>query len=199
MLSEEQQKLAEDNIKLVFYVINKYEFMSHDEVDLGYIGLCEAALTYNRSYGVKFSTYAIRCIFNEILSYITRKKNIYKSRTIPISATEQQIEDNRETDILDVTPAELSLYDTPTYRQFLSNFNEFANTLKPMHFDCFMLPLSGRTQSDLAKVYNKSQAQISRAAKTLRKQFIAKYYHNTTLNELLNDIKEESYGKRYRG
>lgn len=71
---EDRNKLVEDNIKLVPYVVSKYfskygdteEFISE-----GYIGLIRAANAYNKNSKYSFSTLAYRCIHNEICRYLT--------------------------------------------------------------------------------------------------------------------------------
>ena len=69
-LTEEQQKLAEDNLDLVRYVISHCigKRLVHDEdlVSTGYIGLCNAAASYDATKNIRFSTFAVKCIFNEI-------------------------------------------------------------------------------------------------------------------------------------
>jgi len=70
VLTEEQKALAAANVKLVQFVILRIygRDMADDEdmVSVGNIGLCNAAATYNPSLGLKFSTYAAKCIVNEI-------------------------------------------------------------------------------------------------------------------------------------
>lgn len=69
-LTDEQKKLAGDNINLVYSTIAKYLGKTlvqyEDIVSNGYLGLCMAAATYDDSRGIAFSTFATKCIFNEI-------------------------------------------------------------------------------------------------------------------------------------
>ena len=62
------QQLVEDNLKLVYSVVHKhYPTFAKDEdiIQCGYVGLCLAADSWEEDKG-KFSTYAYRCIRNEI-------------------------------------------------------------------------------------------------------------------------------------
>ena len=67
-LNIEQQKLVENNINLVYYIVDKYFYMNYeyysreDLVSEGFICLCRCALFFDSSKGVKFSWYACRCI-----------------------------------------------------------------------------------------------------------------------------------------
>jgi len=71
-----QQKLIEDNINLVYFTINTYcpnAITDDDIIQSGMVGLCKAAETWDESKSV-FSTYAIRCIRNEIYSEFNARK-----------------------------------------------------------------------------------------------------------------------------
>lgn len=66
-----KQKLIEDNMSLVYYLINKYyPTYLHDEdvIQEGMVGLCQAANDYDSDKG-KFSTFASYCILNRIKYY----------------------------------------------------------------------------------------------------------------------------------
>lgn len=63
-----KQQLIEDNMKLVYYLINReYPTYIHDEdiVQCGMLGLCKAADKWDESKS-KFSTFAMFCIRSEI-------------------------------------------------------------------------------------------------------------------------------------
>jgi len=64
MMTTEQTKLAEDNHNLIYSFLNKYNLKSDYYGDAG-IGLCKAAMTYDKSKKFAFSTYAYKCMFNE--------------------------------------------------------------------------------------------------------------------------------------
>ena len=63
-----KNKLIEDNMSLVYFIINKYYptyIKDEDIVQAGMLGLCKAADTWNEDKGA-FSTYAAICIRNNI-------------------------------------------------------------------------------------------------------------------------------------
>lgn len=65
------------NFKLVKYMARKYEYTGERKgllMSLGKKGLLKAAKSYQSSSKVNFSTYAARCIENEILMYLRLKK-----------------------------------------------------------------------------------------------------------------------------
>lgn len=71
--------LVEHNLRLVAHIIKKYHSSSEEQDDLisiGTIGLIKAVNTFDNTKGIKFATYASKCIENEILMhYRTKKKS----------------------------------------------------------------------------------------------------------------------------
>lgn len=74
-----EEKLIKHNLRLVAHIAKKYRNSSIDNEDLisiGSIGLMKAIKTFSYDKGNNFSTYASRCIENEILmTFRTDKKN----------------------------------------------------------------------------------------------------------------------------
>lgn len=73
-----RQKLIEHNLRLVAHIIKKYYAGQNDQEDLisiGTIGLIKAVDTFDATKGIRLSSYASRCIENEILMFFrsTRK------------------------------------------------------------------------------------------------------------------------------
>ena len=71
--------LVEHNLRLVAHIIKKYHSSSEEQDDLisiGTIGLIKAVNSFDNTKGIKFATYASKCIENEILMhYRTKKKS----------------------------------------------------------------------------------------------------------------------------
>lgn len=71
-----KQQLIEDNMKLVFYVINKYYpklATNEDIAQCGMLGLCQAAETWDETRSA-FSTYAVNGIRKAIVNEVRRQK-----------------------------------------------------------------------------------------------------------------------------
>ncbi|MBQ0110878.1 MAG: RNA polymerase sporulation sigma factor SigK [Oscillospiraceae bacterium] len=69
--------LIEHNLRLVAHIAKKYSGQKADRDDLvsiGTIGLIKAVSSFNSAKGIKLSTYAARCIENEILMYFRGAK-----------------------------------------------------------------------------------------------------------------------------
>lgn len=77
---EARQILIERNMRLVAHIAKKYQNADEDMEDLisiGTIGLIKAVSSYDSDKGSRLATYAARCIDNELLMLL-RKKRIRK-------------------------------------------------------------------------------------------------------------------------
>ncbi len=66
-----RQTLIEHNLRLVAHIVKKYYASQNDQEDLisiGTIGLIKAVDTFDGSKGIRFSSYASRCIENATLT-----------------------------------------------------------------------------------------------------------------------------------
>ena len=69
--SAARKKIIQHNLRLVAHIAKKYYALPSDQDDLisiGTIGLIKAVNTFDSTRRARFSTYASRCIENEILS-----------------------------------------------------------------------------------------------------------------------------------
>ena len=70
-----RNELIENNLRLVWYVVQNYfkadcdEGNGDDLFQVGCIGLVKAADGFDANRGIQFSTYACKCIWNEIMHY----------------------------------------------------------------------------------------------------------------------------------
>ncbi len=72
-----RQKLIEHNLRLVAHVIKKYYSTTNDQEDLisiGTIGLIKAVDSFKPDKGIRLSSYASKCVENEVLMYFRGQK-----------------------------------------------------------------------------------------------------------------------------
>ncbi len=73
-------KLVEHNLRLVLYIARKYinttDLDYEDLASTGSIGLIKAVKSFRSDKGVKLSTYASRCIDNEILMRLRKERGV---------------------------------------------------------------------------------------------------------------------------
>ena len=78
-LKKENEHLVLDNLGLVRYIARKIDTSNinielEDKISIGTIGLIKAANTFDENMKIKFSTYAGKCITNEILIALRKAK-----------------------------------------------------------------------------------------------------------------------------
>lgn len=127
-MSMNKQQLIEENMNLVYFVINTYypTFRADEDViQAGMLGLCRAADTWNEELS-KFSTYASRCILNHIRKELTSRKKHQGLLSLDYEVNGEEgtipfgdlLEGDSDIDFVDVEPIMDKL--NPTEREVLS-------------------------------------------------------------------------------
>mgnify|MGYP002440797962 CR=1 FL=1 len=116
--SEARTLLIEHNMRLVAHIIKKYAFTDKETDDLlsiGTIGLIKAVNTFDVSRGNRLSSYAAKCIDNEILMLLRAEKKMSREVSLyePIGTDKEGNEisliDIIETSDEDVTDTNLQI------------------------------------------------------------------------------------------
>lgn len=94
-LTEIGKKLVEDNLGLAASAVKRYSGSPNynDLLSEANLGLVIAAATWNKDFGVAFSTYAFHCIRNAIIKFLRREMQ-YKSVSLDYNL--QEIESGRQ-------------------------------------------------------------------------------------------------------
>ena len=173
-MNEEQQKLVLDNQKLVYHVIKQLHLYHklEDYFDVGIIGLCKAAQTFNPENNSKFSTYAYICIRNNILMEIRNEKRQCDAYAMSFSSI---ISSSKDKDLtLEDTLSDYELENDILNKEELISLImsiEKLNEKDKMIIDLYFY--QNKTQKQIAQILNMSQAnasrRIQRALNNLRK------------------------------
>ena len=127
LMNDEQRKLAEDNISLVYYIVNKY-FPQHsrddDVIQAGMFGLCKATMIWDESKGA-FSTIAGHYIVNYIKRHF--QKTIVKVDTLSL---EYEYEDSMT--LADVVKGDGDVSTVCSVAEFLGNEKKIDQTVLMM-------------------------------------------------------------------
>ena len=177
--------LIERNMRLVAHVVKKYQGLDEDLDDLisvGTIGLIKAVSTFDTSKSVRLSTYAARCIDNELLMLLRQRKK--KSREVSLYdpiGTDKEGNEISLLDIIETIPFDVvEHYTTKEDIVLLSRF--LNNSLTDKEYEVIKLRygLFGEeelTQREIAKRLNISRSYVSRIEKNailkLRQCFLA--------------------------
>ena len=102
-----RSKLIEHNLRLVAHIVKKYENSSYDPDDLisiGTIGLVKGIDSYKMNKKVKLTTYAARCIENEILMHL--RSNNKHLNNVSLNDSLGYDKDGNEINLIDVIKME---------------------------------------------------------------------------------------------
>lgn len=177
--------LIERNLRLVAHVVKKYQSLDEDLDDLisiGTIGLIKAVSTFDSKKATRLSTYAARCIDNELLMMLRSKKKHSKEVSLydPIG-TDREGNEISLLDIIESPPLDVvELYSTNQNIQLLSRLLDSCLSDKEYQVICLRYGLFGKeehTQKEIAKRLNISRSYVSRIEKNailkLRLHFLA--------------------------
>ena len=108
---EARNILVERNLRLVAHVVKKYASQDSDKrstedlISVGTIGLIKAINSYNPDKSVRLSTYAAKCIENEILMLLRQDKK--REKEISIFEPIGKDKEGNELNIIDVLGEEM--------------------------------------------------------------------------------------------
>lgn len=169
-----KENLILDNIKLIYYVLKKMHLGSESDeyFDIGMIGLCKAANTYDTDKKIAFTTYAYKCITTQILCEI-RDRNSNKSKinynTISLSKP-IAMNGDREMLVENVLANDINIEEEICYKETLEELDKCINKLPPREkvILTYHYGLNGvrkHTQYEIADILKISQSQVSRSIK----------------------------------
>lgn len=179
---EARNKLVEHNLRLVAHIIKKYygtQSEQDDLVSIGTIGLIKAINTYDLNKNIRLSSYASRCIENEILMHFRSAKK--SSQDISLNETIDTDKDGNPLTLLDIMSVDDNIIDELDFKLNSKKLGQFINEeLNEREKKIIILRygLNGKepmTQKNVAKLLNISRSYVSRietkALKLLRKRF----------------------------
>jgi RNA polymerase sporulation-specific sigma factor len=176
-----KKKLIEHNLRLVFYVSNKFKKNYKDGDDLtsvGTIGLIKAIDNFDPNKKIKLSTYAARCIENEILMYLRKSKkheNIkYLQDTLysDNKGNEMKISDLLGTDKEEVHKEVSKKTEIDIVKTLVEKLPETEREIIKYRYGIDCEP---KRQAEIAELLNISQSYISRIEKKVIEKLRKKY------------------------
>ena len=169
---EARNRLVEHNLRLVAHIIKKYYSQSEETDDLisiGTIGLIKGINSYQRDKGVRLTTYASRCIENEILMHFrSQKKSALNVSLLDAIETD---DDSGALSLLDVVAQEEDLAERICDNELCAQLHVLiARTLDERERKIITLRYGldggeGRTQRETAKLCSISRSYVSRLEK----------------------------------
>lgn len=168
-----REKLIEHNLRLVAHIVKKYDIkktQSDDLISIGTIGLIKAIDSFQPAYGKKLTTYASRCIENEILMYLRKNKNSLQEVSLNEPIANEK--DGSEITLLDAiaAPPQRSVVEQIQLEQRLKQLEKYLPLLDER--ELFVLEkrfglhgVKEQTQKQIAEELSISRSYISRIEK----------------------------------
>ncbi len=167
---EARNVLINHNLRLVAHIVKKYSnsLEADDLISVGTIGLIKAVDSFDGSKGFLLSTYASRCIENEILMLIRANKK--HKDTVSLNTVLSPKVDSDEMELSNLIPSE---EEDDVFQQVETGFmmkevlSEMEKSLTPMEQEIikYRYGICGYdllTQKEVADIFNISRSYISR-------------------------------------
>lgn len=150
-LTEEQKKLVEDNHNLIYFVLRRFNWNIDEYYDMAAYALCRAALLYKPDKNIRFSSYAVKSIFNTIWNYRLREAKHYIDGTLLSLDQEFQLKTNDDTGCLLDLISDCGSQIEDCYKSLY--LEELVEKLKPRDREILNLRLDGYTHKEIAKSF----------------------------------------------
>lgn len=177
-----RQKLIEHNLRLVAHIAKKYYADENDRDDLvsiGTVGLIKAVDSFDPTKGIRLSSYASRCIENEILMFFRSAKKT--AQDVSLNDPIDTDKDGNTLTLLDTIATDDHILEDIDLRMKVRQLYDAVKTrLSPREREIILLRygLTGQrplVQREVAKKLNISRSYVSRlekkALQKLRKAF----------------------------
>ena len=168
-----REQLIEHNLRLVAHIVKKYDIkktQSDDLISIGTIGLIKAVDTFRPQMGKKLTTYASRCIENEILMHLRKNRNSFQEVSLNEPIANEK--DGSEITLLDAiaAPQQRSVVERIQLEQELKQLRRYLPLLEERELLVLekRFGLNGRkeqTQKEIAQELNISRSYVSRIEK----------------------------------
>lgn len=186
---EARNKLIEHNLRLVAHIVKKFDNAASDTDDLisiGTIGLIKGIDSYKKSKSTKITTYAARCIENEILMYFrSNKKN---GLTVSLNDSIGYDKDGNEISLLEVIKDDApDITDALHVKENVRLLEDYIKVLTPREREILikrygLLNEEEQTQKEISKKLNISRSYVSRIEKRALTKILREFIkHNKTL------------------
>lgn len=163
MNSREIEQAVVDNQNLVRFAINRYFPSLRDDEDIfqvGWIGLWRACIGYDSSRS-KFSTYAVRCIINEIRVELRNRAKLWGFGDI--ASLDEPVYFDKDGNA--ITLANLIPDPNNEYCKIDYDISFLSGKLSERDMEVFKLSIYGFTAAEIARAFGYTRTWASRIIK----------------------------------
>lgn len=177
--------LIERNLRLVAHIVKKFESktMSQDDlISIGTIGLIKGIDSYNDSKKTKITTYAARCIENEILMYFRSNKK--READVSLNDSIGYDKDGNEINLIDVLKDSTTDFAEIVHtKDNIKDLSMYLNLLNEREKEIIvkrygLLNQKEKTQKEIAKELNISRSYVSRIEKRALTKMLKEFIKN---------------------
>ncbi len=187
---EARSILIEHNLRLVAHIVKKFDSKNTDTDDLisiGTIGLIKGIDTYKKNPKVKITTYAARCIQNEILMfYRSNKKNQF---TISLNDSVGFDKEGNEINLTElIEDKQDDILDTIQVKENIELLNKYLNTLNKREKEIIIKRYGlnnekDLTQKEIAEMLGISRSYVSRIEKRALTKILREFIKNKNISK----------------
>lgn len=185
-----RNKLIEHNLRLVAHIVKKYdtkEKMTDDLISIGTIGLIKGINTYNHDKKTKLTTYAARCIQNEILMHF---RSLKKYGPTPVSLNDAigHDKDGNEINLIDVIKDKnVDLFESLDLKNNIILLKRYLKLLNKREKDIIIKRYGlnnekEMTQKEIADKLNISRSYVSRIEKRAITKMLTEFIKNKNID-----------------
>lgn len=182
---EARNTLIERNLRLVAHIVKKFESknMSQDDlISIGTIGLIKGIDSYNDTKKTKITTYAARCIENEILMYFRSNKK--RESDVSLNDSIGYDKDGNEVSLIDVLKDNTTDFAEVIHtKENIKDLSIYLNLLNEREKEIIikrygLLNQKEKTQKEIAKELNISRSYVSRIEKRALTKMLKEFIKN---------------------
>ena len=180
-----RDKLIEHNLRLVAHIVKKYDHKKEDIDDLlsiGTIGLIKGVDSYSPKAGTRITTYAAKCIENEIRMYFRGDKK--NNKNISLNESIGFDKDGNEITLLDILKTPNPDYALDIHnKESLNLLKKYFNVLTKREQDIInkrygLLNDKEITQKEIAEELGISRSYVSRIEKRALTKMLKEFIKN---------------------
>lgn len=182
---EARNKLIEHNLRLVAHIVKKFDTKDVDTDDLisiGTIGLIKGIDTYKDNKKTKITTYAARCVQNELLMFF--RANKHSNNMVSLNDSIGYDKEGNEISLIEVIKdKEVDLLNNIHIKDNIEHLSKYLTLLNKRERDIIikrygLLNTEEKTQKEIAKEMNISRSYVSRIEKRALTKMLREFLKN---------------------
>lgn len=177
--------LIERNLRLVAHIVKKFESKSisqDDLISIGTIGLIKGIDSYNETKKTKITTYAARCIENEILMYFRSNKK--RENDVSLNDSIGYDKDGNEINLMDVLKDKTTDFAEIIHtKDNIEDLSKYLRLLNDREKEIIikrygLLNKKEKTQKEIAQELTISRSYVSRIEKRALTKMLKEFIKN---------------------